>query len=64
MYLFHIEQEKVMKEKYRDCSYEDMTTGIGGQSIPQDFDADPYENKYELDIPFSNGYDQSGMKNE
>lgn len=53
-----------MKRKhYDDCCYEEMTNGIGGQSIPSGYWNEPYCNNYEntrkgYDV---NGLDQSDM---
>ena len=47
-----------------DCCYEEMSHGIGGQSIESECWDEPYVNKYEnsrkgYDM---NGLDQSGME--
>jgi hypothetical protein len=47
---------------YDECCYEEMTKGIGGQSIESDYSDPPFRNQYELNKWNSNGYDQSGMK--
>lgn len=52
-----------MKNK-KDCCYEDMTKGIGGQSIESEYWNEPMQNQYETSRKGwnANGYDQSGMK--
>jgi len=53
-----------MRKKYYDCCYEEMTHGIGGQSIPSEYWDEPLVNKYESKKWNSDGYDQSGMDGE
>ena len=38
---------KYRKEYYQDCGYEEMTHGIGGQSIPSECWDEPFRNEYE-----------------
>jgi hypothetical protein len=49
-------------QRDKECCYEEMTKGIGGQSQPSEYWNEPYENKYEARKWNSDGYDQSGMK--
>ena len=54
-------------DKYsRDCSYEEMSKGVGGQSIPSECWEEPLHNKYEDERKGWNadGYDQSAMQGE
>lgn len=54
-----------MSKSYnRDCCYEEMTKGIGGQSILSDYWDEPYCNDYEHTRKGynMNGLDQSGME--
>ncbi len=55
----------VRKKYYEDCCYEEMTKGIGGQSIPSDYFDEPMINSYEntrKSFMGPNGFDWSGMK--
>ncbi len=52
----------IMNKDPKDCCYEEMTKGIGGQSIPSEYWHEPMQNDYEAKKWNSNGYDQSGMK--
>lgn len=47
-----------------ECCYEEMTKGIGGQSIPSPYWDEPLRNNYEMTRKGynANGLDQSGMK--
>lgn len=50
---------------YDDCCYEEMTHGIGGQSIPSECWDEPYRNTYEdkrKSFYGENGVDWSGME--
>lgn len=51
-----------MDKHSKDCCYEEMTKGIGGQSIPSEYWEEPYVNSYESSKWNSNGFDQSGME--
>jgi hypothetical protein len=45
-----------------ECCYEEMTHGVGGQSMPSECRDEPFQNEYEMKKWNSHGYDQSGMK--
>jgi hypothetical protein len=55
-----------MKKEEKNCSYEEMTKGVGGQSIPSEYWNEPMHNSYEDGRKGwnANGYDQSGMQGE
>lgn len=48
----------------KDCSYQDMTKGVGGQSMPSEYWDEPMRNNYENTRKGYNvnGLDQSGME--
>lgn len=51
----------------KDCSYEEMTKSVGGQSVPSEIHDEPGENKYEekrKSFYGPKGVDWSGMKGE
>jgi len=47
---------------FDECCYEEMTKGVGGQSMPSEYHDEPLRNEWEMKRWNSNGYDQSGMK--
>ncbi len=49
---------------YDECCYQEMTHGIGGQSIPSEYLHPPMRNEYENTRKGYNasGLDQSGME--
>ena len=54
-----------MSEYDKECCYKGMSKKVGGQSMPQDYHDEPYENEYEEkreSFYGKNGYDQSGMR--
>jgi hypothetical protein len=52
------------KEKEHECCYQEMTKGIGGQSMPSECWDEPYQNNYEQTRKSynANGLDWSGME--
>ena len=48
-----------MKE-VKDCSYEDMTKGVGGQSMPSAIWDEPMRNNYENTRKANNNWNWSG----
>jgi hypothetical protein len=50
------------RQYYDNCCYEEMTHGIGGQSILSEYWDEPLCNNYEHKKWNSDGYDQSGME--
>lgn len=46
---------------YDECCYEEMSHGVGGQSILSEYHDELLRNKYEMRKWNSDGYDQSGM---
>ena len=49
----------------KDCRYEEMSKGIGGQSIPSEYHHEPDRNEYENSrkgFYGPNGFDWSGME--
>ncbi len=52
------------KKHYDNCCYEEMTHGVGGQSIPSEYWDEPICNDYEMTRKNynSDGLDQSGME--
>jgi len=51
-----------MSKQERDCSYEEMSKGVGGQSMPSPCHDEPMRNQYENNIPMGEGYNQSGFE--
>lgn len=52
---------------YDECCYEEMSKGVGGQSIPSEYHDEPLRNAYENDrksFMGVKGVDWSGMKGE
>ncbi len=45
---------------YDECCYEEMTKGVGGQSMPSECWDEPFRNEYEMKR--NSDFDQSGMK--
>ena len=55
------------KFQHKDCSYEEMSKGVGGQSIPSDYWREPMINGYEdnrKSFMGEKGFDWSGMRKE
>lgn len=52
------------KQYYEDCCYEEMSNGVGGQSMPSECWDEEYRNGYENTRKGYNddGLDQSGME--
>ena len=54
-----------MSKNEKDCSYEDMTKSVGGQSIPSAYHDEPMRNGYEntrKSYYGDKGIDWSGME--
>lgn len=49
-------------QRDKECCYEEMSHGIGGQSESSEYWHEPLQNEYERKKWNSDGYDQSGMK--
>ena len=53
-----------MKYDDKDCCYEEMSKGVGGQSMPSEYHNPPMINEYENTRKKNDGLDWSGMEKQ